>query len=628
LLRKHEHSVTCAGVAGVVALGIYLCGDALFARLTGYANSMHGFWMALAKAPLLDWLRPTWWPWWDCGMPMEYTYAPLVPWITGAIARASGLATSHAWQIVTVAVFVLGPAAVFWSARRLGASTAFALAGALFYSLTAPAELFAPEAEFAWSRFWSPRRMYLAFVWDETPHLAALALVLPAVVSWARYLESPTAARRTLAALATALPALANTFGATGLAIAFVCLLAARPAEWRAIAARMIPVAALAYALASPWLPPSLIAAMVRNSAAYPEGAVAGESAMAAAALAAAMIPAAWLLSRATGDWALRFWALMVIANCGVVAMFYHLGWRAAPQAGRYRAEAEVALAMCVAFVTPAVARRLPRIALAIVAAALVYAVWSQAVSHRRFALGVVRRVEASSMVESQVARKLESMRLPRVFAPGSIASWMNAFAPVAQVGGGSFPTALNPAQQAAVETIYGRGAGDPVAALRAFGAGAVVVSLPAGREFWKPYPRPDMYDGKLPLLWSDADVRVYDTGVRSLASSGVFRWIGSNRAVIEGAASGAPIAVSVNYHPGWRASSGGRSLAIRRDANGLMAIERAGDQPIELHFTGDAEAWLARLAAASVLLWLLVSLARGAGRGYPSAETSSGNTA
>jgi hypothetical protein len=36
------------------------------------------------------------------------------------------------------------------------------------------------------------------------------------------------------------------------------------------------------------------------------------------------------------------------------------------------------------------------------------------------------------------------------------------------------------------------------------------VVSLPGGREFWKPFPDPSLYEGKLPLLWRDPDVAVY----------------------------------------------------------------------------------------------------------------------
>ncbi len=625
MLRQYEHSVTRLAVAAATAANLYLCRDALLLKLTGYANSMHGFWMALARAPLADWLFPTWWPWWDGGMPMEYTYAPLMPSIAGVIARLATLDVSHAWQIVTVLVFALGPAAICWSARRLGTPPAYALLGALFYSLTAPTELFAPDASFGWSNFWNARRMYLSFVWDETPHLAALALLPLALVTWVRLLDAPGPARRLAAVLATAAPVLANTFGATQLAMALACLIAARPGDWRAILSRVVPVALLAYLVVSPWLPPSLIGVMMRNSNAYPEGAVAGESAMGIVALAAAFIPLAWLLSRMIASWAARFWLLMAFAACTTVAMFHHLGWRLVPQAGRYRSEAEVALAMTVAFVGPMLARRLPALARAALAAGLLYLAWGQVASHRQFARGLLRSVDPNAMVESRVAGRLHEMKLSRVFVPGSIAAWMNAFAPVAQLGGGSFPTAINLAQQQAVEAIYGRGAGDPVARLRTFGAAAVVVTGPGSREFWKPFPKPDMYEGKLPLLWADADVRVYDTGVRSLARAGgreaVFRWEGGSRAVVEAeTAPGEAIAVRINYHRGWNVANHGIPIAPRADERGLMVLDPGpGRHRIELNFRGGWEAWSTRAAAALALLLLTaqaaVSVRRAASR-------------
>ena len=205
---------------------------------------------------------------------------------------------------------------------------------------------------------------------DETPHLAALALFPIALVSWARLLESPGRRRLMLAVVATAVPVLANTFGAMQLAIALVCLVAARPAEWRTIATRIVPVAALAYALVSPWLPPSLIAAMMRNSNAYPEGAVAGESVKVLVALAAVFVPLAWLLNRAIVDWAARFWVLMAFTMCAMVAMFHHLGWRLVPQAGRYRSEAELAIAMAVVFVAPLILKGQPMVVRVALAAA------------------------------------------------------------------------------------------------------------------------------------------------------------------------------------------------------------------------------------------------------------------
>ena len=72
-------------VYAVVLLWInaYICRD-LFRNPTAYMNSMHGFWIALAKHAGDSWFRSNWWPYWDGGMPFEFTYAPLIPGLIAA----------------------------------------------------------------------------------------------------------------------------------------------------------------------------------------------------------------------------------------------------------------------------------------------------------------------------------------------------------------------------------------------------------------------------------------------------------------------------------------------------------------------------------------------------------------
>src|SRR5258708_32364469 len=65
---------------GILAcVNIYICREAFVTASSGHWNSIHGQWMSLARIAALDWLRPTWWPYWGGGAPLEFTYAPLVP---------------------------------------------------------------------------------------------------------------------------------------------------------------------------------------------------------------------------------------------------------------------------------------------------------------------------------------------------------------------------------------------------------------------------------------------------------------------------------------------------------------------------------------------------------------------
>ncbi len=86
--RELLHAAACA--AALLWINAYICRD-LFSASTAYMNSMHGFWIALAKMGSGGWLHPTWWPYWDCGIPFEFTYAPLVPAMAAAWAAIRGV---------------------------------------------------------------------------------------------------------------------------------------------------------------------------------------------------------------------------------------------------------------------------------------------------------------------------------------------------------------------------------------------------------------------------------------------------------------------------------------------------------------------------------------------------------
>jgi hypothetical protein len=89
-------------------------------------------------------------------------------------------------------------------------------------------------------------------------------------------------------------------------------------------------------------------------------------------------------------------------------------------------------------------------------------------------------------------------------------------FAPILQLGGASWSKAVNPIQQRGLEAVY-NGGGTPeddaqisLLWLKAYGAGAVVISGPDSQEYWKPYPHPEKFEGVLPLLWRAEDVSIF----------------------------------------------------------------------------------------------------------------------
>jgi hypothetical protein len=85
----------------------------MFVRYTPYMNSMHGFWIAMARLGGTSWFHSEWWRYWDCGVPLEFVYSPLVPALSAWTAAVRGIPHDVAFQTVSGFVYCLGPVTLF-----------------------------------------------------------------------------------------------------------------------------------------------------------------------------------------------------------------------------------------------------------------------------------------------------------------------------------------------------------------------------------------------------------------------------------------------------------------------------------------------------------------------------------
>jgi len=110
---------------------------------------MHGYWTAMARhATLAHWFSPNWWPYWDAGMPFEWTYAPLVPALTALRAHFAGVDPALGFGWVSGLFYCLTPVTLFVCSLVLSRQLVASFAAALFYSLAAPTEWLYPDG--AW----------------------------------------------------------------------------------------------------------------------------------------------------------------------------------------------------------------------------------------------------------------------------------------------------------------------------------------------------------------------------------------------------------------------------------------------------------------------------------------------
>src|SRR4051794_4833259 len=135
-------------LCGVIWLNAYIARDLFTAEATAKTNSMQGFWAAMARWADSAWWKPTWWPYWDAGMPFEYTYAPLFPGMAAGVAHLGGVSAIRAVQMLCGLVYSLGPALAGVALWRLTRSAVWAFGVAAAYSLLSPALLLAPNESF------------------------------------------------------------------------------------------------------------------------------------------------------------------------------------------------------------------------------------------------------------------------------------------------------------------------------------------------------------------------------------------------------------------------------------------------------------------------------------------------
>jgi hypothetical protein len=259
----------------------------------------------------------------------------------------------------------------------------------------------------------------------------------------------------------------------------------------------------------------------------------------------------------------------------------------------------------------------------------------------RDVTLPVVKAIDIHRTIEWRTAHWVDgNLSGVRVYAPGTIAFWFNAFTDVAQLAGGFDQGDI----QRAMPTVHHQivaGADGAVARdwLRIYGCDAVIVSGPASEEQLKPYAYayPRKFEGVLPVLWRESDVTIYAVPRRSRALAQVvrptdlapgfppdasrpaelqpflaalddpglppatFEWLGTRHARIAADLQpGHLIAVQVAYHSGWSARVNGQARRVWGDPLGLTIVDPRCDGPcvVDLAYDGGIEMTFLRVLA------------------------------
>lgn len=625
-------------VAALFAVNAWILARFFKTEYTPFMGSIEGAYVAISRWMLLHGMNARWFPLWYGGIPARNTYPPLLHWLVALCARGTGMSVVHSHHAVSAAFYCLGPVALFLFALRLTNSHWKAFIAGVLYSVVTPSAFMMPAVRADMASVWSSDKIQALIFYGEGPHVTAITLALFALAAIDAALEQESGWRAVLAVVLAAMTALTNWLGAMSLVCGALVMLLTRR---RNRPGQFILIGMLAYGLVMPWIPPSGIETVRRNSqivGGYPLGAA--QYWYLAGWVGTTIIIGLLLRRTALPDgtrFALLFLFLMAVPPLGFE--WFHA--YPLPQAERYHLELDVAIVIVAGiaagsrrFVRKSPWRRLAA-ALLLCGLALV-----QIPRWRGQVRALLPPFDISKTLEFDQARWVDS-HFPdeRVFATGSTRFWLDAFGNNPQLGGGFDQGRTNSAigdMSFAIPYIAGNGP-DTVALLAAYGVRAISVTGKNTRNAYKDYRDPGKFAGIIPEVWREGDDVVYSVpGDRSLAhvvnaadlvrttpfdwaavnrfaaalgrSSGTtFRWDGTDHASIRTRVTGQEaLSVQISWDSGWNASADGSNIAIDHDALGLMVLRPKcqGGCTISLVYTGGTEA---RTADAALLASCLV---------------------
>jgi hypothetical protein len=659
LLRRLRNA--CSFPAALLLLNLYFCQDLFGLEYSVWMGSIEAAFISISRYMLDNWRDLTWFPLWYGGIPFQNAYPPLLHALVAVAAGLSGASPARAHHAVTAAFYALGPLTAYWLALRLSRSRWPSFWAALAYSIFSPSIFLVPAIRSGMGGYFELRRFFALVPYGEGPHIASLALLPLAILALDIALERRRPVYYVLAALAMDAVALSNWIGTFALALALLAYLAGcrwgAPREWVKAAA----IGALAYALACTWIPPSTIATIRYNAQFVGDfRGVYGRLPLYAALGLGVTLALGWLLARWNISRALRFFVLFALPVSVVTLGYEWFGAAIVPQPNRYHLEMDLALCAAAAFLLYSSTARLKtktRAALAV--AALLLCIVPIRLDRRR-ARRIVKPIDIAETIEYRSAQWFAAhMPGERVFVPGTISYWLNAFADNPQLGGGFDQGIVNRELRAVQYQIYsGDGArsaaeGGAVSGLwlRAYGVSAVEVGDANSREQYRPFRAPERFEhfsaafqeggdairlipGTAALAFvipegavvrrppeNGADVAGVRRYVAALdAGAARFAWTSRHSASIH--MTGRPdqrLSVEIAYHPGWRATVDGGARQIERDGLGQMVMQPQcqGACVVLLNYDGGLEMGLARAVSwtsiAACLLWIgVVPFVRG----------------
>jgi hypothetical protein len=639
---------------GLFLLNVYICRDLFHIEYLRHMGSIEGAFIGMSRYIMAHWPDLKWFPLWLDGIPYPTTYPPLLHLVVAFVAHIRGVSAALAYHQVTALAYCLGPVALFALALRLSESRWTAFAAGLMYSCLTFSAWLIPAIRVDMGGAFYPRRLQAMVLYGEGPHVSSMTLIIFAMLFLDLALEraKPRALYFALAAGAFAATVADNWLGAFATVLFVVPYGFARfeSLKWKGLG-WIAGIAATAYFLAMPLVPPSTISTMVNNAkttggdyahayqAALPQG----------LAILTALILIKLAVRKLNAPLQFAIFLSLVMTLVTLADAFWNLA--IVPMGIRYHLEMEMAFCLLAAFVAQAMLRDRPKwvgvAAMTILVVALMYPIRA----HRRYARhDLLRPIDITNTIEWKMSQWFDrNSNGERVFAPGSVGMWMTVFSDTPELWGFGQGATDYTARVAEYEIYTGALAGPRDAEfsilwMKAFGVHAVGVNGPASTATYR-FVDTKKFEGVLNPVWREGDDVIFLVGKHASLARVVPRAALANREPLNGidvepllpyvAALDDPAMPDATFHwttmhsakiaanlqsdqvisiqsawaKGWHASVNGREIPVQRDGIGLMYVEPAitGRCDVDMVYDGGMEMRVANIVSPLTAVVLLI---------------------
>jgi hypothetical protein len=656
---RREITVWVLLPAILLSLNIAIAAKLFHVEYSAYLESNEGTFIAIARQIAA---RPgdlLWWPFWDCGLPFQNTYLPLLHLIVGFFSRMTGHSAALSFHQVTAVFFCLAPVCAYLMALGMTAKPVVSFFAALAYSVISPCALLIPAIRADVGGALSLRRLQILAFYGEGPHTASLAFIPLAILFLYLAMTRDRLWQKILAGIFMSAAVLANAFGAIILAAAVLALLASYATRhFLSNALLFLIIGGLAYGWICPLLPPSVIAAIRKNSPTvdgyyvFTMRSVGGVAVLAIGFLLLWFLATRWIGSRHLRFFLLFSWLVTGIVVLGVFWRIYIV-----PQPHRYQIAMDLSLCMLVVFGAAELLVRAGRRTSIVLGTVALLALGIQSRHAVRYARHLIQSTDITQTSPYRIAQWANAnMNGARVMISGADSYYFNDFTDTPQLHGGHDPMLPNFLLRIVPFTLYsGMNAGGEdgnisVLWLKALGAHAISVPGPASPDYNKPFVNPSKFNGLLPVLWVHGAETIYGVPARSSSLAHVvdpealvhrmpingldtqeaekyvdainapaggdasWKWTTWHSAVVHAIVSpGQVISAQVSFHPGWHAAIEGKPQQVYPDGLGFLVVKPAcqGSCDLTLWYDGGPELRVTLMVSIATMLLVLLLTAR-----------------